>query len=46
VDLAEQVAKAAFPKGNPYMQMRDTLGPIYTNPEFAALFPKHYRLAE
>jgi transposase len=35
-----QVARAAFPKGNPYMRMRDTLGPIYTNPEFAHLFPK------
>jgi transposase len=35
-----QVARAAFPKGNPYMQMRDALGPIYTNPDFAKLFPK------
>jgi transposase len=35
-----QVAQAAFPKGNPYMRMRDTLGPIYVNPEFAHLFPK------
>lgn len=33
-----EVARAAFPKGNPYMRMRDTLGPIYTNPEFATLF--------
>ena len=33
-----QVAQAAFPKGNPYMRMRDALGPIYSNPEFAALF--------
>jgi transposase len=40
------VAHAAFPKGNPYMQMRDTLGPIYTNPEFAALFPKLGQPAE
>jgi transposase len=35
-----QVARAAFPKGNPYMQMYDTLGPIYINADFAALFPK------
>src|SRR5438046_1669300 len=35
-----QIAHAAFPKGNPYMRMHDTLGPIYTNPDFAALFPK------
>ncbi len=41
-----QVARAAFPKGNPYMRMRDELGPIYTNPEFAALFPKEGRPAE
>lgn len=34
-----QVAQAAFPKGNPYMRMRDTLGPIYVNPEFVHLFP-------
>jgi transposase len=40
------VAHAAFPKGNPYMRMRDTLGPIYINPEFAALFPKHGQPAE
>jgi len=34
-----QVAQAAFPKGNPYMRMRDALGPIYSNPDFAPLFP-------
>ena len=34
-----QVARAAFPKGNPYMRMRDALGPIYTNPTICrALF--------
>jgi transposase len=35
-----RVAHAAFPKGNAYMRVRDTLGPIYTNPDFADLFPK------
>lgn len=40
-----QVAHAAFPKGNPAMRLRDTLGPIYTNPEFAALFPTDGRPA-
>ena len=30
-----QVAHAAFPKGNPYIRMRDALGPIYTNPTFS-----------
>jgi len=39
-DETARVGHAAFPKGNPYMRMRDTLGPIYTNPEFAPLFPK------
>lgn len=37
-DDTARVARAAFPKGNPYMRMRDALGPIYTNPEFATLF--------
>ena len=41
-----QIAHAAFPKGNPYMRMRDALGPIYTNPEFAPLFSKEGQPAE
>lgn len=41
-----RVARAAFPKGNPYMRVRDALGPIYTNPEFADLFPKDGAPAE
>src|SRR5438874_3871188 len=41
-----QIARAAFPKGNPYMRMRDALGPIYTNPEFAPLFSKTGQPAE
>src|SRR5262245_8177052 len=41
-----QVAHAAFPKGNPYMRMRDALGPIYINPEFRALFSKTGQPAE
>ena len=40
------VAHAAFPKANPYLQMRDTLGPISTNPDCAALFPKLGQPAE
>src|SRR5499427_4288500 len=40
------VARAAFPKGNPYMRMRDALGPLYTNPTFAALFSHPGRPAE
>jgi transposase len=34
------VARAAFPKGHPYMQMRDELGSIYTDDMFADLYPK------
>jgi len=32
------VAKAAFPKGNPYMTLRDELGVIYEDSAFASLF--------
>jgi transposase len=32
-----RVAHAAFPKGNVFMRMRDGLGPIYSNPQFASL---------
>ena len=28
-----QIARAAFPKGNIYMKMRDELGTIYDNPK-------------
>jgi transposase len=33
-----RVARAAFPKGNVFMQMRDALGPLYTNAQFTPLF--------
>jgi len=45
-EQTEQIAQAAFPKGNPYMAMRDAMGPIYTNPDFAHLFPKDGQPAE
>jgi transposase len=32
------VAHAVFPKGNVFMRMRDALGPLYSNPQFASLF--------
>ena len=41
-DIPEQtveIAKAAFPKGNIYMQMRDELGTFYEDEDFAELFP-------
>src|SRR5215470_11369635 len=34
-----EIAHAAFPKGNRYLQMRDTLGTVYTNAHFADLYP-------
>jgi transposase len=33
-----RVARASFPKGHVYIRMRDTLGMIYDDPMFAALF--------
>ena len=45
-DETALVARAAFPKGNPYLRMRDTLGPISTNPEFAPLFSPTGKPAE
>ena len=35
-----RVARAAFPKGNRYMTMRDELGVIYPNDLFADLYPQ------
>jgi len=34
-----QIARAVFPKGNKYMMMRDELGILYEDEDFAALFP-------
>src|SRR5215510_12908836 len=34
-----RVAHAAFPKGNPYLMLRDQLGPIFQDDSFATLFP-------
>jgi transposase len=34
-----EVARAAFPRGNRYMQMRDELGTMYRNDQFADLYP-------
>src|SRR5215831_5202044 len=33
-----RVARAAFPKGNPYLLLRDTLGTIFQDADFTALF--------
>lgn len=36
----ERVARATFPKGNPYLLIADELGPLYRNAQFADLFAK------
>jgi transposase-like protein len=36
-----RIARAVFPRGNVFMQVRDTLGTIYTDEAFADLFPTH-----
>jgi len=41
-----RIAHAAFPKGNPYMQLHDALGPIYDRQSFAPLFSKLGQPAE
>ena len=37
-ELTAQVALAAFPKGNIYLQLRDELGTIYEDKQFAELY--------
>jgi transposase len=34
-DITARIARQAFPKGNRYMLLRDELGTIYTDAEFA-----------
>lgn len=41
-----RVAQAAFPKGNVYLQMRDVLGVVYDDTQFADLFATRGRPAE
>src|SRR4051794_3813038 len=40
------IARAAFPKGSPFMRMRDELGTIYEDHLFADLFPRRGQPAE
>jgi transposase len=35
-----RIARAAFPKSNPYLTLRDRLGPIFCDPDFAELYPE------
>ena len=41
-----RIARAAFPKGNLCLRLRDTLGTIYTDQLFADLFPRRGQPAE
>ena len=36
-----EVARAAFPKGHPYLLLRDELGVLFTDEDFVDLFPTH-----
>ena len=38
-EATARVARAAFPKGQPYLTFRDALGTIFQDEDFAALFP-------
>jgi transposase len=38
-DETARVARAAFPRGNPYLRLAEALGTIYQDGDFAALFP-------
>src|SRR5262245_47811856 len=35
-----RVARAAFPKGNPYLRLRDELGTVFEDDDFADLYPR------
>src|SRR2546428_4444889 len=38
-DETARVARAAFPKGHPYLTFRDVLGTLFQDEDFTALFP-------
>ena len=38
-EMTVEVAKAAFPKGNAVMKIRDELGPLFADEVFAAVYP-------
>lgn len=44
-DDTERVAHAAFPHGNRYLRLRDALGPLFYNPDFAPFFAHEGRPA-
>ena len=44
--MTRLVAQAAFPKGNVWLKMRDELGTLFTDEQFADLFPPQGRPAQ
>src|SRR5690349_20867243 len=40
------VARAAFPRGNPYLRLRDALGSVFSDAQFAPLFAHRGQPAE
>ena len=40
------VARTAFPRGNSYLTLRDALGPVFTDAQFAVLFARRGQPAE
>jgi transposase len=45
-DDTARVARAAFPHGNTYLNLHDELGTVFTDEDFAALYPTRGRPAE
>ena len=41
-----RIARAAYPKGNIYLQLRETFGTIYQDEDFAELYPRRGQPAE
>jgi transposase len=44
-ELTQRIAKAAFPRGNVYLTMRQELGTLFTDKDFAAVYPRRGRPA-
>jgi transposase len=45
-DHTAQIARAAFPRGNPYLRVTDALGPVFRDADFADLYSKEGQPAE
>ncbi len=39
-DDTARIARAAFPRGNPYLLLRDRRGPVFDDTGFADLYPR------